>query len=219
MKKGDIPRAYQDGWVEFFDLRIKVSQDCLIPRLESELLVERALERFPKQGKILDLCTGSGALGLALKSERKALKVTLSDISKKALAIARENASMNQLDVEIVEGDFLTPFIGEKFDGIICNPPYITEEEYKHLDPSVKDFEPKLALTGGEDGLFFYKKLSQSVDAILNPSGILCLEIGKDQGKSVPLLFDATIWVKKVVEKDYSGHDRFFFLEKSSEVQ
>jgi release factor glutamine methyltransferase len=213
------PKAYQEGEVEFFDLRIKVTPDCLIPRLESELLVERALLRFPEKGEILDLCTGSGALGLSIKSCRKGLDVTLSDISTQALAIAKENASINHLEVHFVHGDFLLPFMGRSFDGIICNPPYVTEGEYKDLDPSVKDFEPKIALVGGKDGLDFYRKLASSVSSILKPSGVLCLEIGKDQGESVYRLFDSDIWVKRVIEKDYAGHDRFFFLEKRGTAQ
>ncbi len=214
-----MPKAYQDGSVEFFDLKIKVTSDCLIPRLESELLVERALQRFPKQGRILDLCTGSGALGLAIKNARGNLQVTLSDMSEKALLIAKENASINCLEVEFVHGDFLTPFTGRTFDGIICNPPYVTIEEYKHLDRSVKDFEPKIALVGGKDGLKFYREFAKNGHFILNPSAVVCFEIGKDQGESIPLLFSSSVWVNKSVEKDYAGHDRFFFLEKSSEVQ
>ena len=100
------PRAYVDGEVEFYDLTIKVTQACLIPRLESELLVERSLKRFPHQGIILDLCTGSGALGLAIKSQRPSLTVVLTDISKEALSLAFENAKINSISVEIFCGDF-----------------------------------------------------------------------------------------------------------------
>jgi release factor glutamine methyltransferase len=212
--KMNMPRAYVEGSVFFFDLKLKVSPVCLIPRQESELLVERALQRFPLQGNILDLCSGSGALGLAIKKLRPSLDVTLADISKEAILLSKENARENGLEVEFIQGDFLEPLKGRVFDGIICNPPYVTEDEYKYLDPSVKDFEPKLALVGGEDGLKFYKKLAKEVFFHLKIGGFLCLEIGKDQGKSVEELFSDSDFKGKKVEKDYSSHDRFFFLEK-----
>ncbi len=208
------PRAYINGEVEFYDLHLKVSQACLIPRLESELLVERALKRFPHQGVILDLCTGSGALGLAIKGQRPSLKVVLADISKEALALASENAKINSLSVDIFCGDFFKAVSGMKFDGIICNPPYITKDEYELLQKSVKDYEPKIALTDDGDGLTFYRRLALEACSFLHEGAYLCLEIGKDQGSAVFALFSDEIWMNKKIEKDYSSHDRFFFLEK-----
>ncbi len=212
--KDQKPRAYIDGEVEFYDLNLKVSQACLIPRLESELLVERALKRFPQEGIILDLCTGSGALGLAIKRQRPSLKVVLADISKEAISLALENAKSNALIVEIFCGDFFDAVSGMKFDGIICNPPYITKDEYQLLQKSVKDYEPKIALTDDADGLTFYRRLAVEAPSFLREGAYLCVEIGKDQAEAVLALFSEEIWVNKKVEKDYSSHDRFFFLEK-----
>lgn len=198
----------------FFDLEIEVTSDCLIPRLETELLVERALLRLPQQGRVLDLCTGTGVIGLAIKSKVPLLQVVLSDISTKALDVAKKNALKNHLEVEFVCGDFLHPFKQGEFDAIICNPPYITKDEFDQLDDSVKDQEPKIALTDGGDGLTFYKLLAEHAFFYLKASGILCLEIGKDQAKEVSELFSNGFWEKIVVEKDYASHDRFIFLSK-----
>ncbi|MCH9620638.1 MAG: Release factor glutamine methyltransferase [Chlamydiia bacterium] len=208
LKNDNRPKAYIDGSVEFYDLTLKVDERCLIPRLESELLVERVLKRLPKNGKVLDLCCGSGALGLAIKSQRLDLEVVLVDISKGALEVARQNAKNNDLLVEFVLGDFLEAIKGQVFDVIICNPPYVTQVEYEELEDSVKGFEPKLALVGGVDGLCFYKKLSAGLKDCLSENGLVALEIGKDQGEAIKKLFGGGL-----VEKDYSGHDRFFFKE------
>lgn len=209
-----VPHAYLAGKVVFFDLILEVSGKCLIPRMESEILVERFLKKLPERGRVLDLCTGSGALGLAIKKEKPALDVVLSDVSKEALQVARKNACLNNLDVSFVEGDFLSPFIGERFDAIICNPPYISEEEYLQLEKSVKDYEPKLALVGADNGLHFYKKLAESGLCFLKSSGLLGLEIGKDQGEVVKALFSKKGWMDTIIEKDYSAHDRFCFTQK-----
>ncbi|MCH9617667.1 MAG: Release factor glutamine methyltransferase [Chlamydiia bacterium] len=213
-KELGVPHVYICGKMLFFDLEIYVTPDCLIPRLETELLVERALQRLPDKGCVLDLCTGSGAIGLAIKSKKPLLDVFLSDISAKALEVAKKNAEENHLDVNFRCGDFLDSFSRGEFDAIICNPPYITDDEFEGLDSLVKDHEPKIALTDGRDGLTFYRKLAQEAFFYLKPSGILCLEIGKDQGKGVVALFSDKLWKDVVVEKDYSGHDRFVFLTK-----
>jgi len=205
------PLAYVEGQIEFFDLTLKVDERCLIPRLETELLVERVLKRLPKAGRVLDLCCGSGAIGLAIKSQRPEVEVVLVDISEDALVLAKENAKSNNLNVEFVLSDFLEKVDG-KFDGIICNPPYVTEKEYEDLEESVKGYEPKLALVGGEDGLVFYRKLSEGYKTFLKDEGWIALEIGKDQGRAVKKLFNGGS-----VEKDYSSHDRFFFLQKGEE--
>jgi release factor glutamine methyltransferase len=215
----EMPRAYVEGSVLFHDLNIKVSKDCLIPRMETEILVERALKRLPLSGDVLDLCTGSGAIGLSIKKLRPGLKVTLADISTKALLLAKQNAIENAIDVEIVEGDFLEPFKGRLFDAIICNPPYVSQSEYNDLDPLVKNFEPHLALVGGKDGLKFYKKLAKEALSVLKDGGVLCLEIGKDQANDLLDIFSDKDWKNIIVEKDYSSHDRFFFLENATKKE
>ena len=210
-----IPEAYKVGEVEFYNCRITLNQNVLIPRQESEILILYALERLKgSQGSILlDLCTGSGCLGLAIKKARPDLRVILSDISPLALEVARKNAEINHLDVEFLEGDLLSPLRGQKIDFLICNPPYVTESEYEVLESSVKDYEPKLALVGGADGLDFYRALSKSLEEHLNSGGKVFFEIGKDQGKQVASLFSGPFWQKKEILKDWAGHDRFIFLE------
>ncbi len=203
-----------DREVEFFRCRIKLTPHVLIPRQESEILIFYALPHI-KGGILLDLCTGSGCLGLAIKKARPDMHVILSDISHEALECARNNAALNQLDVEFLEGDLLEPLGDRKVDYVICNPPYVSDEEYEHLDSSVRDFEPKLALVGGKEGLDFYSRLSKSLKGHINEGAKIFFEIGKDQGEKVLNLFSD--WEKKEVIKDWAGHDRFVFLEYSSQ--
>ena len=214
-REAGVPHVYICGKMVFFDLEISVTPVCLIPRLETELLVEAVLSRLPEKGSLLDLCTGSGAIGLAIKSQKPDLEVYLSDISSEAVELAKKNAEKNHLEVNISCGDFLAPFVKGQFDAIVCNPPYITQEEFKELDSLVKDHEPQIALTDGGDGLTFYRLLAKEAFFYLKSSGILCLEIGKDQGKDVSELFSNELWKDVVVKKDYSGHDRFVFLTKN----
>jgi release factor glutamine methyltransferase len=209
------PLAYIEGEVEFYHSRIKLNQNVLIPRQESEILVFYALERLKnrKSGTLLDLCTGSGCLGIAFKKARSDMKVILSDISSEALKVARSNVILNGLDIEVLEGDFLSTIAQRKIDYLVCNPPYVTEDEYEVLDPSVKDFEPKLALVAKDNGLYFYKKLAEELPSYLNSDGMVFLEIGKDQGPTVMGLFSGAFWKKRELIKDWAGHDRFVFLE------
>lgn len=208
-----FPHVYLTGKVTFHELELFVDSSCLIPRMETELLVERVLLRMNKKGAVLDLCAGSGAIGLSLKKLSPSLSVTLSDVSNGALQICKKNALANLLEVKVVEGDFLEPFKGVKFSTIVCNPPYVSLLEYTSLEKEVKDHEPKIAITDGEDGFSFYKKLSKQAFDILEPFGLLCLEIGKDQGVGIRELFFEEKWEMEI-EKDYSNHDRFVFLKK-----
>ena len=209
------PEAYRLGEVEFYNCRILLNQNVLIPRQESEILVLHALERLKghKGGTLLDLCTGSGCLGLAIKKARPDLHVILSDISSPALECAKNNAQLNLLDVEFLEGDLLAPLGSRSIDFLICNPPYISESEYENLDSSVKDYEPKVALVAGIYGLDFYSRLSISLKEHINKGGKVFFEIGKDQGQQALNLFSDPFWKKKEVIKDWAGHDRFVFLE------
>ena len=209
------PRAYIEGEVEFYNCKISLNQNVLIPRQESEILVFYALQRLKdcKGGVLLDLCTGSGCLGLAIKKARPDIQVILSDISPLALEVAKKNGVVNELDVEYLEGDLLAPLGDRKIDYLICNPPYVTDFEYEHLDSSVRDYEPKLALVGGNEGLDFYSALSKTLHAYINIGGKVFFEIGKDQGLKVIDLFSDPFWRKKEIIKDWAGHDRFVFLE------
>jgi len=162
---------------------------------------------------VWDICTGSGCIGVSLKKKNPKAHVVLSDISPAALAVAKQNAMHNEIDVECRLGDLLEPFTGQKADIIVCNPPYISTVEYLDLDSCVKDYEPKLALVGGDHGGEFYKKMEESLENFLRPGGKVFFEIGYRQGNWIFELFSKSVWKQKMVIKDWSGHDRFFFLE------
>lgn len=213
MKQNDRPLEYRLGSVVFYDLTISVDERVLIPRVESELLVELALKRIDK-GSVLDLCAGSGCLGLAIKKERPSCQVVLSDISLDAISVMKENARANRLEVEIVQGDFLKSVQGRVFDYVICNPPYISEEEYETLQSSVKDHEPKISLVGGKTGLEFYERAAKEMPLYLKNAGWAFFEIGYNQGPLVMEIFSSPEWVNQEVKKDYAGHDRFFIVQK-----
>jgi release factor glutamine methyltransferase len=211
------PAAYIRGEVEFYGCDIQVTQAVLIPRQETEILADKMAEwlRFiPLKGKrFLDLCCGSGCLGIAMKRKFPDLTVILSDYSHEALEVAKANALKNEVAIEFLEGDLLEPLKNGKVDFVVCNPPYISEEEYASLSPEVKNFEPKLALVGGQDGLQFYRRLREALPLHLYPSGRVWLEIGANQGADVLKLFSGPIWKSVRIEKDWAGHDRFISLE------
>jgi release factor glutamine methyltransferase len=201
--------------VEFYGLKLKVTTDVLIPRPETEILVDKIAKSLTdvKGKRLLDLCTGSGCIGLALKKKFPSLQGSLSDLSSKALDVAKENSKINDVQVEFFQGDLFEPLALQKFDYIICNPPYISESEYADLSKEVRDFEPKEALLAGPSGLEFYQRLSRELPSHLNPGGKVWLEIGASQGASVSALFLDRIWKSCILEKDWSGHDRFISLE------
>jgi release factor glutamine methyltransferase len=190
------PIAYLIGQVSFAGLTLKVDRRVLIPRPETEELVAQVLKRSP-QGTLLDLCTGSGCIGLALKRARPELKVILSDLCAEALEVARANSA--GFEVEILQGDFLAPLQGRHLDWIVSNPPYVAD--FAALPPSVRDFEPRLALEGG---LLYYERLAKERP----PNVKLFLEIGADQGEAVRKIFGTG-----EILKDSFGRDRFFTLE------
>lgn len=210
------PLAYIRGKCEFYGCILKVTRDVLIPRSETEILVDRVaktLREVSVNGKrLLDLCTGSGCIGLALKKHFPELSVYLSDLSEKALLIAKENAGLNQLSVHFLHSDLFTALQGKKFHFIVCNPPYIAEQEHKALEKEVH-FEPPLALVGGSSGLEFYERLANELPSHLASQGAVWLEIGASQGASILSLFSNKCWKKRELLKDWAGHDRFISLE------
>lgn len=208
------PVEYITGVVEFFGCSIKVDSRVLIPRPETELLVEHIAKKMTHQKSLWDVCTGSGCIGIALKKKFPQLDVSVSDISSDALVLAKENAEENGVEVKICKGDLLTPFKGKFTDLLVCNPPYVTSSEFLNLDLSVRIFEPKLALVGGDEGLDFYRRLSAEIPGYLNPGGQVFLEIGWAQGKAIQEIFASPIWRSTQLVQDLSGKDRFFFLEK-----
>ena len=205
------PIAYILGEISFLDLKLKVTRDTLIPRQETEIFANLIIKSLPKDKLcVWDVCTGNGCLGFAIKNHRPDCIVTLSDLCPKALAIAEENARLNELSVEILEGDLLTPFKKRTCDVFICNPPYVTKEEYEEIEDEVRLYEPKKALVGGVE---YYKRLNRALPLYLNRRAKLFFEIGAKQGNAVYSIFDGSYWKQKRFEKDWSGNDRFFFLE------
>lgn len=203
------------GQTEFFSLPILVSRAVLSPRPETELLVEKCLEILKNQPKplVLDLCTGSGAIALAIKANCSQSTVFASDISEKALEIARQNAKANSLKINFKKSDM---FLGlnkrKKYDMIISNPPYIKTKDISLLDKEVKNYDPKIALDGGEDGLKFYKIIATQAHDFLKRNGVLALEIGDGQGKSIKRLLSQNF--KDIeIQKDYSSKERFVFAK------
>ena len=208
-RAGRTPLQHITGEQEFMGYRFKVTKDVLVPRFDTELLVEEAAKRAILGAKILDLCTGSGIIGIALKKMCFGAEVTLTDVSDEALSVAAENAELNKADVKIIKSDMfgsLDP--KEKFTLIVSNPPYIPAEEIENLDPEVKDHDPRLALDGGEDGLDFYRIIASEAPKYLTAGGQVLLEIGHDQGETVPALLKAAGFRDIEVLKDLSGNDR-----------
>ncbi len=218
IKKASLgePVEYILSTASFYGLNLEISPHVLIPRPETEILVDfvaKFLEQDVEGKVLLDLCSGSGCMGLSLKKKFPSLSVTLSDISPDALSLSKKTAEKNNLDVSYLQGDLLSPFASKKADYVVCNPPYISEPEYESLDVSVKGYEPKLALVGGETGLEFYQRLALDLPAHLNPKAKVFLEIGMTQGEALNKIFSNPCWVKKELRQDWSGKDRFFFLE------
>lgn len=214
------PIEYILGQIEFYNCLFSLNPFVLIPRPETEILLDhicREIEQEEKKPQVAwDICTGSGCLGIGLKKRFPFISVTLSDLCPDALHMAFLNAKQNQVEVEVLLGDLLNPFEGKKADLVICNPPYVSLSEYEALDLSVKGFEPKKALIAEENGLVFYHFLSQQLPLFLNKGARVYLEIGATQGQKIKELFADPSWTRIFIEKDLSGHDRFFFLEFES---
>lgn len=204
-----MPWQYIVGEVQFLGCAIEVTQDVLIPRPETEILAEKIVKELPSGPvTIWDICCGSGCIGIALKKKRPDCTVILSDLSPKAVEIAKRNAERNRVDIQIRQGDLCQPFQGEKADIVVCNPPYITEKDYQSLDPEVREWEPKMALVGD-----LYPKLAKDLPPLLNPSAKVYLEIGSGMGSQVKDLFLHFGWKSCVIGSDWSRHDRYIYLE------
>ena len=209
------PIAYILGQWEFYGLPMIVSPKVLIPRDDTCAVAELAIKQalfLDKDPRILDLCCGTGCIGLAVASRVKDAKVTLADVSLDALAVAKENTALNKLTgrVRCVQADALKPafpFLG-KFDLIVSNPPYITGQEMLELPVSVKDFEPHLALYGGEDGLDFYRAIAQNFAPALKPGGYLCFEFGMGQGDDVCQILTENGYTILDRTRDYNSRER-----------
>ena len=216
-----IPLQHITGTQEFCGHEFEVSKNVLIPRQDTELLVEAALSealeirRASRRGaalSVLDLCTGSGCIAISLALADKSLRVSCSDISPDAVSLAKKNAKKLGAKVDIREGDLFKPFkklIGnEKFDLIVSNPPYIRTDVIPTLEPEVSLNEPKLALDGGEDGLAFYLRILEEAPLYLKPHGRLLFEIGADQGEALREISGN----QAEILQDLSGFDRIAII-------
>ncbi len=205
------PLQYILGHAYFMNLDLQVTPDVLIPRPETELLVERLCKAAPHNGKVLDLGTGSGAIALALAFERKDLNITAVDISEAALRVAANNRSKYELNnVELLQSDLFSSLGKRCFDCIAANLPYVSEAEYSGLMPEVKDFEPKLALTACVDGLELIYNCIKEAAGHLEPDGIIIFEMGITQTQSIHNALKDTGEFKSIKTiQDYSRRNRF----------
>jgi release factor glutamine methyltransferase len=212
------PIDYLLGKTEFYSLQLKVSPDCMIPRPETELLVDKALDFLRnRNGKqiICDLCTGCGCIAIAIAKNFAKAEIIATDISSAALRIAAENVAAHNLKdrIQLLCGDLFEPIEakmgGHKFDLIVCNPPYVSAAEYEKLGKKVRDYEPKLALFAGDDGLDIYRRIIEKAEQFLKPGSALMLEIGYNQGRAVrQLLEQASYFSEITIGKDHNNNDR-----------
>lgn len=212
--KGE-PLAYILGEWEFYGLPLYVTKDVLIPRDDTCAVTTLAINQalfLSKDPRVLDLCTGSGCIGLAIASRVKDARVTLADISKEALAVAKKNIQRNHLSARVTciqaNAQEKPSHVLGKFDLIVSNPPYITAEEMKELPHSVDGYEPHLALYGGTDGLDFYRAISKNYKEALKPGGFLCFEFGDTQGDDVCEILTSNGYTILERTRDYNDRER-----------
>lgn len=213
---GGEPNQYITGLQEFWSLPLRVSPDVLIPRPETEVLVEAVLEFLDKADPnldILDLGTGSGAIAIALARELPAARIVAADLSMAALRLAQENAKLNQVDERIifVRGDMFRAIPGgsQRFKVVVTNPPYISNAEILELPREIRDFEPHHALEGGPDGLTAIRHIIAEAPTVLSQAGALFMEMGADQTENVSALVrESQRYENYLIIKDYSGLDR-----------
>jgi release factor glutamine methyltransferase len=213
-RRAGEPVAYLRGVREFYGRNFRVDARVLVPRPETEILVETALRRtraLSLSARVLDLCTGSGCVAITLARERPTTRVVAVDLSEGALVVARENATRLGVthQIALLRSDLyaaLDP--GARFDLITANPPYISELEIPSLPPDVRDFEPRLALAGGEDGLAVVRRVVLGARSFLAPGGVLALEVGAGQAPEVQALFEQGGFTAIERQRDYAGHER-----------
>lgn len=202
-----VPLQHILGKAYFYGLEFYVSPSVLIPRPETELLVEQALKSLHAGMSVLDLCTGSGCIAITVSTQCPGIKTDASDVSSEALEVARKNADASKAPVNFIQSD-LFEGITTQYDMILSNPPYISQAEMQTLMPEVKDHDPHLALYGGIDGLDFYKKITANAPAHLNPDGILMMEIGAGQAYDVSTLLKENDFTDIQIIQDLNGLDR-----------
>ena len=212
----NVPLSHLAGFEYFYDRKFKVTKDVLSPRMETEELIYKVIEYIKSINKnnikILDLCTGSGIIGITLRKELefKPLEVVASDISEEALKVAKENAIMNEAEVKFIQSDIFEN-INEKFDIIVSNPPYIAYNDKITMEDNVLNYDPHLALFAEEDGMYFYREIVENAKEYLEEDGIVFFEIGYDQREKILKLANDNGF-KAEVYKDINGRDRMAIL-------
>ena len=215
--KDDTPLSHLVGFEYFYDRKFKVTSDVLSPRMETEELVYKVIDYIRNNNltniKILDLCTGSGIIGITLKKELEEfdVKILASDISSRALTVAKENAGSLEADISFVESDLFSN-IQDKFDIIVSNPPYIAHDDKKTIKENVLNYDPHLALFADEEGMYFYRNIIEKSRPYLNEKGIMFFEIGYDQKEKIITLGENNKF-ETVVYKDINGRDRIAVLK------
>lgn len=220
------PLAYLLEEWDFYGMRLYINRNVLIPRDDTMAVTELAIKKtlFLEQNpRVLDLCTGSGCIGLAVANKVRDARVVLADISREALAVAKKNALLQKLgtrvscvQVDVREG--APAFLGT-FDLIVSNPPYVTASEMTELEDSVRCFEPHLALDGGEDGLDFYRAIVENYSGILNPGGFFCFEFGMGQGDAVCDILEKAGFSIVERKNDYRDVERAVLAQKNREEE
>ena len=217
--KNRKPLQYILGEWEFYGLPFKVRENVLIPRPDTEILVEQCIQlmREIEEPNILDIGSGSGAISIAIANELKSSSVTGVDINEDAIKLANENKVLNKVEnVNFMKSDLFEKLDEDfKYDLIVSNPPYITKDEYETLMPEVKNFEPKNALTDLGDGLYFYREISKKAEAYLKDTGYLAFEIGYKQAKDVSKILEDNNFAILSIVKDYGGNDRVVLAKKA----
>lgn len=210
--KENYPIQYLIGYVDFYNTKINVNESVLIPRFETELLVDKAIKLLKNKTytNLIDICTGSGCIAIALKSNLN-LKIDACDISDEALKIAKTNSKTNATDINFLKIDILNEELNQKYDCIISNPPYVKHDEYTSLETK---YEPQIALYANNNGLEFYERIIKLATKYLNEKGTIIFEIGATEAQDIKkLALEYFPKAKITIEKDYNNFDRFLFIE------
>ncbi|MBO5228489.1 MAG: peptide chain release factor N(5)-glutamine methyltransferase [Lachnospiraceae bacterium] len=211
-----IPLQHIIGTQEFMGIEFMVNEHVLIPRQDTEILVEEALKRLKPEDTVLDMCTGSGCIIISLAKNMKLSKAVGVDVSKEALEVSKANAVRNEADVSFIESNLFENIVKEQYDMIVSNPPYIESEVIEGLMPEVREHEPRLALDGGEDGLIFYRRIIDEAREYLKPGGYLIFEIGYNQREAVCELFGEAGYEDIRAVCDLAGLDRVCIARRSN---
>ena len=212
----DVPLSHLAGFEYFYDRKYKVTKDVLSPRMETEELIYKVIEYVKAANrnnlKILDLCTGTGIIAITLKKEleRVSVDITASDISEKAIEVAKENAQSHDATIKFIQSDIFDN-IADKFDIIVSNPPYIDRKDEVTMQDNVLKYDPHLALFAEEEGMYFYRKIIEQANDYLDENGVIFFEIGYDQKDKIIKLADLNGYSAEVY-KDINGRDRMAFL-------